>query len=359
MAVTRNDVAQLAGVSPALVSYVLNPGSRPVSAQARARIEAAIEELDYRPNAIAQALRRSTSMSIGLLVPNFINPFVAALSHEIETRAYDNGYVLFTGSRANDPERERDYVRSLVARSVDAMVIVGTASTEAMAEVTRSRAPTLVLDHVTPGLGLSSLIVDARLGAHEAVSHLIETHGRRRIACIAGDWPARSAVEDRVHGWRDALSAGGLRADDSLLVRVDPHDTRAGHDATLRLLHGPDPVPDAIYATSDVIAVGVISALHERGLVLPDAMPVVSFGGTALAEATHPKLTAVMHDFGGIATTIMQRLLELIADAQTPREPGTLRPETYDVLPATLVIRRSCGCPSSAGGARVVLPRAS
>lgn len=357
MAVTRNDVAQRAGVSPALVSYVLNPGSRPVSAKARARIEAAIEELGYRPNAIAQALRRSTSMSIGLLVPSYISPFVAALSHEIETRAYDNGYVLFTGSRANDPERERDYVRSLVSRSVDAMVIMGTASPEAMTEVRRSRIPTLVLDRISPGLGLSSLMVDAQGGAQEAVAHLIEVHGRRRIACIAGDWPPSSSVEDRVHGWRVAMADAGLRADDSLIVRINPHDTRASHDATLRMLDGP--TPDAIYATSDVIAVGVISALHERGLVLPDAMPVVSFGGTALAEATHPKLTAVMHDFGGIADAIMERLLSLIAEAQGPREPGAAPPETHDVLSPTLVIRRSCGCPASAGGAYESAPLAN
>lgn len=359
MAVTRNDVARRAGVSPALVSYVLNPGSRPVSAHARARIESAIEELGYRPNAIAQALRRSSSMSIGLLIPSILTPSAAELAHEIEKLAYDNGYVLVTGSRDNDPEWEQDYARALVARSVDAMVIVGTASPQTLVVISRSRIPALAIDRVAPGLGISSVTVDARSGAREAVGHLIEAHGRRRIACIAGDWPVTVAIEDRVHGWRDAIEAHGLGADDALLVRAAPHSPRAAYEATLRLLDGPAPGPDAIFASTDSLAVGAITALHERRLVLPEAMPVVSFGGTSIVEATHPRLTAVAHDFGAIAALAMRRVFELIADSDAPRTPEMPRLETHDVLPTTLVIRRSCGCPATVGGAAGSAPRGS
>lgn len=134
MTVTRADVAKLAGVSPALVSYVLNPGSRPVSADARSRIEAAIRELDYRPNAIAQALRRSSTMSIGMMVPDLANPSIAALVREIEDIAYDLGYIMFVGIVGHDPEREERYVRKYVDRKVDALVVIGAHRTDVLSQ---------------------------------------------------------------------------------------------------------------------------------------------------------------------------------------------------------------------------------
>ena len=333
MAVTRADVARRAGVSPALVSYVLNPGSRPVSASARARIEAAIEELGYRPNAIAQALRLSSSRSIGLVVPNLTHPIITSLAQSFETVAREHGYVMLTGCTDGFPEREAEYLRTFLSRSVDALILISTSSHDAIQAAAATGIPVLVLDRVPVELGVSTLTMDARSGAEAAVRHLIEAHGHSRIACIASVWPLHSHVEERVDGWRAALQSAGLTVDESLLVRGETFDQDGGREAMTQILDGTDAT--AIFSTSDIKAIGALDALRRRKLRVPEDFAIVSFGGSMLAELAWPPLTSVDQFLPTVAATVMERLLAKM---------GTGEGQTHDVLPTALVIRESCGC---------------
>ncbi|MFP7760949.1 LacI family DNA-binding transcriptional regulator [Marisediminicola sp. LYQ85] len=335
MAVTRADVARRAGVSPAVVSYVLNPGSRPVSAAARSRIEDAIRELGYRPNAIAQALRRSSTMSLGLLVPDLANPVVASLVRAVEDIAYDLGYVLFIGTIGHDLTREKKYISTYVDRQVDALILLGAHAPDLLATIARRGTPVIVLDRVEHGRGISTITTESVESSAAGVTHLIEQHGHKRIACITGPSAAAAGIaEDRVNGWRLAMERAGLEAGDDLLYRAADFTRSSGHTAALHLLESTDLT--AFFVVSDVQAVGAIGAIRERDLFVPSDIAVVSYDGTETAARAFPRLTTVDVDIDNVAEWTMKRLIEKLKKSDTS--------ETHDVLPAELIIRRSCGC---------------
>lgn len=334
MAVTRADVARLAGVSPALVSYVINPGSRPVSADARRRIESAIEELGYRPNAIAQALRRSSSHSIGLLVPNLTSPVIAALADHIEKAVQAHDYVLLTGTTGSSPEREADYVCRFLTRHVDALVLISVASRDTMVHAAESGVPVIILDSIPTDLGVSSLVVEAELGAHTAVKHLIDVHGHAEVACLAVDWPRDGHAEDRVAGWRRAMREADLPHGDDLLIRAAAIDRKGGRDAIHRVVDATDAT--AVFVASEIVAVGALDGLRSRGVRVPDDLAMVSYDGTSLSETTWPRLTTVDQSLSAVAAKVAERLMAKIGkNGEGP---------THDVLPTSLIIRESCGC---------------
>lgn len=330
-------MARRAGVSPALVSYVLNPGSRPVSTDARLRIEAAIEELGYRPNAIAQALRRASSHSIGLLVPTFTSPVIAVIAEGIEAHAREHGYVLLTGNTGGSPEREAAYLRLFLARHVDALILITTSSTDVPAGASAGRIPILALDAVPSEFGISTVLVDGVGGAESAVRHLIEVHGHTRIACISAEWPVHSHVDDRVTGWRQALQKAGLAAGDDLIIQAPTFDRAGGRAAIDRMLVTTDAT--AVFITSDIKAVGALDGFRSHGVRVPEDFAVVSYDGTVLAESTWPALTTVNQFMPEIAATVMDRVIAKIG----PHGEGP----THDVLPTELIIRESCGCSPS------------
>ncbi|MBC7725065.1 MAG: LacI family DNA-binding transcriptional regulator, partial [Burkholderiaceae bacterium] len=304
MAVTRADVARRAGVSPAVVSYVLNPGSRPVSAGARARIEQAILETGYRPNAIAQALRRSSTMSIGLMVPDLSNSSVATLVRSIEDIAYEHGYVMFVGTVGQDLARERRYLRTYVDRQVDALIMIG-AHSDHLVDIAAQHIPVVVLDPIPHGLGISSVVPEYAESSAAAVRHLIEKHGHTHIGCVTGGAGGAVHLEDRVSGWRSALTAAGLPHDDTLLRRMPGYTRSDGIAAALSLLETERPT--ALFVTTDTLAVGVTAALRARGVAVPADVAVISYDGTDLARDDVTSLSSVEPDLAALANTIMTR----------------------------------------------------
>jgi LacI family transcriptional regulator len=331
--VTRKDVADRAGTSPAVVSYVLNGGPRTVSTDARRRVLTAVEELGYRPNAVARSLRLNRTMALGLIVPDNSNPFFAELARAMEDAAFGRGYTLLLGNAMDDDERETTYVRAFLDRQVDGLLVIpshGAASW--LGELERARVPCLVIDRALPWANVSCVVVDNEAGAFEATEHLV-AHGHRSIACIAGpdDQPSAAA---RVRGWRRALQTHGLRA--AQLCR-GAFGRRAGYLAAQELSRR-DPRPDAVFVGNDEQAVGVLAAAAAMGVAVPEDLAVVSFDGIPTAAYTVPSLTTVGQPFDELGTTVMTRMVQRIQDPAAPR--------TDDVLPVALCRRRSCGCPA-------------
>jgi LacI family transcriptional regulator len=337
--VYRKDVAALAGVSPAVVSYVLNDGPRHVAASTRARVLAAVEKLDYRPNGIARSLRTQKTMTLGLVVPDNANPFFAELARAVEEAAFDAGYTLLVGNATEDEKRQTTYVRTFLERQVDGVLLVPThGPVTCIAELRRSRKPWVVLDRRVRDLGdIPQVLADSRGGAGEATRHLL-SHGRREIACIAGPSDV-TATEDRVAGWRDALIEAGIRPA-AALVRNVPFGRWAGYLAARELLSTRH--PDAVFAASDEQALGVLRAIAELGMRCPDDVAVVSFDGIASAAYSVPALTTMAQPFVQLGKEGVARLLERMTDPA--RQP------TVSVLPVSLVARGSCGCPDPPGG---------
>jgi LacI family transcriptional regulator len=337
--VRRKDVAELAGVSPAVVSYVLNGGPRSVAPATRARVLDAVERLGYRPNGIARSLRVNRTMTLGLVVPDTSNPFFAELARAVEEAAFDAGYTLVIGNATENQARQTAYVRTFLQRQVDGLLLVPAhGPVECLPELRESGKPLVVLDRRIPSLGgVAQILVDNRGGAAEATRHLLR-HGRRRVACIAGPRDVMPTT-DRVAGWRQALIEAGMRPTKSLIRHV-PFGRRAGYRAAQDLFAGLR--PDAVFAASDEQASGVLRALAELGLTCPDDVAVASFDGIAPSAYSVPALTTMAQPFGELGRMALARLLGRMAD---PAARGAVT-----VLPVSLVARGSCGCPDPPGG---------
>lgn len=327
MPITRADVARRAGVSPAVVSYVLNPGMRPVAPATRERVLAAIDELGYRPNAIAQALRAGPTRSIGLLLPDLTNPFFAEVSKAIEDAAFAAGRVVLVGATQDDHAREAAYVRSFADRRVDALVMVAPQGHDVLAEVASTGVPVITLDRVPEGSPVSSICVDNVGGMAQAVAHLV-ARGHRRIGLVAGPRGLRVA-EDRIDGWRRGLAEAGLTPRDSDVVPA-AFTREGGSLAAQELLS--DPSLTAVLTSSDVQGVGLLTVARARGIAVPERLSVLAFDGTALASYADPPLSVVQQPVAELAAAAMRAVDRVLAGDSEP---------THVVLPTRLVERGS------------------
>jgi LacI family transcriptional regulator len=333
--VKRDDVARRAGVSSAVVSYVVNDGPRPVAAATRLRVLQAIEELGYRPNGVARALRSRRTWSVGLVVPDNSNPFFAQLAHAIEDEAFARGYALLLGNASGDPGREESYLRAFQERQVDALIVVTNGPTKDLPRIYEGTIPMVVIaDNPIPGLAASVVKVDNTEGARLATEHLI-SHGHRRVACVLGPHGSAPALE-RFTGWQRAMRDARLRPSADL-VRWADFDRVDGYHAAADLLSARHR-PAAVFVASDHQAIGVLRAAADRGVRVPEDLAVIGFDGIAEADYTVPRLATVRQPVDAMARRAVELLLP---------EPATLEGVT-ETFAMTLVARGSCGCPDPA-----------
>ncbi|MFC7405789.1 LacI family DNA-binding transcriptional regulator [Georgenia alba] len=321
---TRSDVARRAGVSTAVVSYVVNNGPRPVAAATRERVLAAMRDLDYRPNAVARALRMQRAHAVGLVVPDISNTYFGTLARVLSDRAFSAGYAMLLGDSHSDLERERAQIESLVTHRVDGLIVV---SLEPGSTADVGTTPVVYLDQRT-SKGQASVVVDNADGARQAVHHLAE-HARRRIGHLAGPEGAPGTAARR-SGWQEAALAAGLPADDDLVVHA-PFSRDGGLVAGRELLQR-SPRPDAVFVASDVQATGLLLAARELGIAVPDELAVISFDGTEETVFSDPPLTSVRQPVDRIVETALAMVL------------GESPPDEARSIPVQLVVRRSCGC---------------
>ncbi|HQD22328.1 MAG TPA: LacI family DNA-binding transcriptional regulator [Arachnia sp.] len=322
---TRQDVARRAEVSPAVVSYVINGGPRPVAAATRARVERAIAELGYRPNKTASALARGLSQQVGLVVVDTTNPFYAELAAAIDHELFLRGMTLITVSAVHRPsDAQATALESLAEHDVRAAILAADPNPADVAYARAKGLPLVVLNEMAPSAGISSAIVDYRSATIEAVRHLAG-HGRRRIGFVG------NFVRDlRYPAWREALDGAGLTPGPAVNCAwtID-----AGFEAGRRLAADHRGEVDALFVASDALAMGCIAGLREAGLGVPDDIAIVSFDGTRVAPYVGPGLTTMAQPIDRIAADAV----ELVLDADA--EPGT-----HLAYTAQMVVRGSCGC---------------
>ncbi|MEU4190502.1 LacI family DNA-binding transcriptional regulator [Kribbella sp. NPDC026611] len=323
--VTRNDVAEYAGVSAAVVSYVVNAGPRAVAPETRDRVLEAIRALGYRPNATARALRTGTTRTLGLITPDGGNPLFAELAKAIDKAAAERGYVVLQTSADGDPETERAKVAELLARRVSGLLLVAPSLPPDLGEpqgTAEGVVPVVAINREVGGV--SSVRPAYREGARSGVEHLMG-HGHRRIGLIVGG-PEGS---ERELGYRDALQSRGLVG--GPIVRA-AFSREGGFDAMRQLLAA-TPRPAAVFASSDLQAVGALKAIHEAGLRIPEDVALVAFDGTAETEFSWPPMTVVRQPLERMAGEAVRRLVE--GESKT----------SAITFPTELIKRRSCGCP--------------
>ncbi|MCP9958368.1 MULTISPECIES: LacI family DNA-binding transcriptional regulator [Streptomyces] len=336
--VTRDDVARLAGTSTAVVSYVINNGPRPVAPATRERVLAAIKELGYRPDRVAQAMASRRTDLIGMIVPDARQPFFAEMAHAVERAAADRGKMVLVGNSDYRDEREIHYLRAFLGMRVAGLILVSQGMSEPAAQEIEAWDARVVLLHERPeALDDVAVVTDDTGGAQLATRHLLE-HGHAYVACLGGIESTPSVgdpVADHVEGWRRAMREAG-RSVEGRLYRA-AYDRYDAYETALKILSGPDR-PPAIFCATDDQAIGVLRAARELRLDVPGDLAVAGFDDVKEAALTDPPLTTVSSDRPAMARAAVDLVLD-----DGPKVPGERR-ERVRQFPSTLVVRRSCGC---------------
>lgn len=330
---TLRDVADLAGVSPRTVSNVVN-GYVHVSAATRAKVEKAIEELDYRPNILARNLANGRSGQIAVVIPYLDTPYFSELLQAIISRVRDRGFNVLIDQTDGDPGHEAELIRRRTRGfAYDGMIFSPLGLAQSDLGQRDPDLPLVILGERSSDGTFDHVGIDDVAASREAVGHLISL-GHRRIAAI-GDQPYRTgeAAQRRTAGYRQAHAEAGLEVDDSLVI-VTPRFNRAdGATAMADLLDRTDP-PTAVFAYSDLVALGAIRTIQQRGLRVPDDVAVIGYDDIEDGRYSTPTVSTIAPDKAGIAAAAVDRLLERI-------ELRNDLPGKEIVCPYTLVARES------------------
>ena len=306
-------------------------GEGGVSEEKRRAILEAIEELDYRPNAMAQSLVMRQTRILGVMVSDLQNPFFGAVVSGIQARAEELGFrVLFnTGDRT--PSIEESAIENLLQLRVDGLILASPrVDDEVIARAGRS-VPVVVLNRDAPDDSSDSLTNDNIAGTHLAVEHLV-SFGHRRIAFIEGG--AGAGARSRHLGYLRAMSEFGL--DDEIVTVEGRHTEEGGYQGAMELLKM-RVLPTAVFASNDLCAIGAMNAFEEAGLSIPDDVSLVGYDNNRMAALRHISLTTIDQPGDHMGRSAVDRLSERIDGDRT--EPS------HDVVAPSLVVRSTTGPP--------------
>ncbi|MFB9963452.1 LacI family DNA-binding transcriptional regulator [Sinosporangium siamense] len=303
-------VAAAAGVSVTTVSHVLS-GRRPVSDATRAKVEAVIERLGYRPNPSARSLRTDRSESVALIVPDITNPFYPAVAAGLQDVLLGQGYLLSVNDAALPSRALREVVRHVLARRVDGIVLASYGATDDdIAEIARSGTKLVRLGGRFRAEFGDVVRADDVGGMHDVVSHLIE-RGYARIAFVNGERDAHPS-RIRLEGYERAMREAGREIDPELIVSTT--FTRAGGvEGATTLLERSTSRPDAIVCGNDLIAVGVLDVTRRLGLSVPGDLAITGYDDIEAASLVTPALTTVHNPAREIGRTCARMLLDRLA----------------------------------------------
>lgn len=331
--VTRDDVARLAGVSPATVSYVINNGPRPVAAETRDKVLRIIRQLDYHPSAVARNLRMQRTSTLGLVLPDTQNPYFSEVARGIETVAFENNYTVILCHSAYSLERELEYIDTLQMQRVAGVIFIpATANMDAYDKLVSYGVPTVVLDRFVVGHKVNAVVVDNFRGGYIATEHLIKL-GHTRIGAIARPVEL-SHSQQRVQGYLAALKDYGIPIEEQLIASGG-YWLENGRKAFNQLMQV-NPRPTAIFAYNDIMAIGALRAAHQFGLSVPRDFSIVGFDDIPEADFTCPALTTVSQAKLNMGRRGAELLLRLVngEPVSTENEP---------MLGVKLVVRESTG----------------
>lgn len=332
MAATLHEVGIRAGVSAMTVSQVVN-GRGGVDMETRRRVEEAIQALDYVPNWIARGLISQKTQTIGLIVPDVVNPFFAPVVRGAESAARKAGYRVLLCNSEGDLRLEREYIEDLVAHRVEGLMLAPASdrSRSSILSLLRGGFPLVLIDRALPDADCDLIVSDNANGARRLIEHLIGI-GHREIAHVT-DAEDTSTGRERLRGYRDALDAAGIPFQSELVVRTTV-DRIGGYRAAQEILRR-DPLPTAIFAVNNMTAVGTMEALRERGLSVPRDMGLVCFDDVEHLAVLSPFLTVIDQPAETFGSLGAQLLLERMTGKASSRPRRV-------ILQTDLIVRKSC-----------------
>jgi LacI family transcriptional regulator len=332
---TIRDVAREAGVSIATVSRVFNDSSL-VSEETGRVVREVAARLNYWPNGVARSLITSRTHALGVLLPDMYGEFFSEVIRGIDLAARRNGFHVLVSSSHADSEALSGALRSMSGRIDGVMVMAPDVDAPAAIRGFAHHCPVVLINPGQDVDDCDTISVANIDGARDMMRHLLEL-GHRRIAMVRG--PAQNLdAEQRLQGYHVALRDAGIEPDLRFQLRGDFTEP-SGFEAALQLVRL-DPRPTAVFVANDHMAIGVLAALAESGISVPNDIAVVGFDDIAMARYASPPLTTVH-----VNTSLLgERAVELLLRAKRSPNPGVRQ---HEVLPTTLAIRRSCGAPAA------------
>jgi LacI family transcriptional regulator len=314
-------------------------------------VQAVAERLGYRANSLARSMTTGTTNTLALVIADIENPYFARAARGFTDTARGDGFEVIVANTDEDVDAERAAVKVLLEKRIDGLVVAAASRTSFdHLEAARSAGVQVVLlDRRIPGLAADSVLIDSRAAAATAVSHLI-SNGHTRIGLVTGASPEEvahagrhrsrhlmSTGKDRIDGYRDALRAAQLEPMPEYLKLGDFHRNAAGAMAR-ELMALPRP-PTAIFTTDGVITLGVLEALQELGIAVPEQVSVLGFDDPDWSVVVRPKLTVVAQPAYELGALAAQRVIARIRGDVTRARPHR--------LPTELVVRDSVAPPSA------------
>lgn len=320
------DVARSAKVSTATVSRVLNENPN-VKPHLRARVLAAMETLRYEPSGIARNMRNQTKKSIGLVIADIQNSFFASMMRAVEDRAYALQYSVLLGNSDSDVQRERQYLE-LLARERIAGAIVFPVSRDPDAYLLRRPMPMVFFDRTVEGVPVDAVMLNHARGGYLATRHLID-RGHERIGLIAAQ-PEYPGLEERKQGYVAALEEAGIAVDAQLVHWGNALRAEGGYLAAKALL-ALDPMPTALLAVNNVRTRGMLRAVREHDLRVPNDISLVGFDDSPWLTLLEPPLTTVRQPIDTMGQEAVRLLMRRISEgSDEPPEIVVLEPELVE-----------------------------
>lgn len=338
---TQLDVARMAGVSRATVSFVVNgltDGRVPISEETRQRVLLAVAELGYEPDARAQALRSGDTKTIELIIPDIRNPHYWENISGIQQEIQSAGFRMILSHLGRRNEYGDDVFANLLGQRIDGLIVMGSfidqseLATKTLKLLRKRRLAIVeISDRMSQDHFVDNVVADYRAATREVMAHLLGLK-HRRIAFIYGVATPDLGL-DRLEPYQEALDAAGIGVDSSMIIHCGPTIAES-YQAARQLLSQPAR-PTAIIAINDTLAIGVVRAAADAGLSVPVDLSVVGFDDILVDGYTIPRLTSVGKDAIGMGHTAARMLLERIANPDLPRQ-------VVD-FPAKVFLRESTG----------------
>jgi LacI family transcriptional regulator len=337
-AITLKDVAREAGVHISTASRALNEETRSgLSAETADRVIATAKRLGYQPHPFARGLRTNRTRSVGMVVPDLISPFIPPILAGAQHTLSEDGHSLLIGSDDESSPRTRPALETFLERRVDGLIIANAHLEFAPPDaVRRNEVPTVLVGRCVADGSFPAIVGDDQAALSLVVRHLVGL-GHTRIAHIAGPLDISTGLFRR-DGFIDAIEQAGLAPSDCRIFQAGSFRSEDGHAACSRLLESGDAIT-AIVAANDLLALGCIDAIRERGLSVPGNLSVTGYDDIALVDRLDPALTTISlpyEEMGAVAGRLLLDMLTAVDRVvETSYEPIRLTP--------TLVVRSSTG----------------
>ncbi|MCM3113773.1 LacI family transcriptional regulator [Neobacillus sp. MER 74] len=328
---TMKDISKKANVSIATVSAVVNQSTY-VSPELTERVNRAIEELNYRPNAIARSLKMKSTNTVGVILSDILNPYYPAIVKGMDDVAIKNNFSVILCNTSNDNNRFQSYLDLMVDKRVDGLILANISNQEELLEVEKRNLNFVLVNRRPLGYNTSYVGVNNQLAIELAVNHLVSL-GYKRIAFIGGNSDL-STSKERLRGFIQGKTQNGLQATNDLIFEGE-YTQESGYASVIKMLKQVKELPDAICAASDLIAFGIIKALRDKGIRVPEDIAVIGNDNNNFSKDFLVPLSTVNHPTYEMGKLGMELLLQRVNEGENhfPKQV---------ILTPSLIIRESC-----------------